>query len=182
MPINIRRFESIVVVIVLLAVVFFLSSSETSTQNTSVTSKQNSIPQLSTNGFVQVQPSAEINNATGQGLIALTGDCYQVVGNTDATQAQSIINGLTGQIAANGRPNTQDLMKDIFQNLGIKVLMVKVVGIQNNNFIGRLILQQGDKILSLDSRPSDGIAIAVRMNSTIYFNQTLFQQYGQKVC
>ena len=78
-------------------------------------------------------------------------------------------------------------MKEIFEAMNIQVLMVKVVGIKatdetNSNYLGRLIVKQGDNVLSLDSRPSDGIALAVRTNSTIYFKESLMKERGQYIC
>lgn len=137
-----------------------------------------SLPELSTVGYVKVMPDAAVTEEGG--AVSLTGGCYQVIASTDATQAESIINGLEGKISV--RPNTHDLMKDAFQNLGIEVVMVKVMDIKDNTFIGRLILRQENKILSLDSRPSDGIAIAVRTNATIYMKEDLMKKMGKYIC
>lgn len=136
------------------------------------------LPELSTVGYVKVTPEAAV--IENRGVISLTGGCYQVIASTDVTQAESIINGLEGKI--NVRPNTHDLMKDMFQNLGIEVVIVKVVDLKDNNFIGRIILKQGNKILSLDSKPSDGIAIAVRTNAPIYMNRDLMEKMGKYIC
>ena len=136
------------------------------------------ISELSTVGFVEVKPDAGIIDNSG--VVSLTGGCYQVTANTDVVQAESIINGLEGKIPV--RPSTHDLMKEVFETMNIKVLMVKVVDLKDNNYIGRLIVKQGDKILSLDSRPSDGIAIAVRTNSTIYFKESLMKERGKYIC
>jgi len=136
------------------------------------------ISELSTVGFVEVKPEAVVIETIG--VVSLTGGCYQVTANTDVAQAQSIVNGIEGTIS--DRPNAHDLMKEIFEAMGIKVLMVKVVDIKDTNYIGRLIVKQGDNVLSLDSRPSDGIAIAVRTNSTIYFKESLMKERGKFIC
>ncbi len=136
------------------------------------------ISDLSTIDFVEVKPKAAVIN--NNGVVGLAGGCYQVTANTDAAQAESIIDGLEGKISA--RPNAHDLMKEIFESMDIKVLMVKVVDLQDNNYIGRLIVKQGNNILSLDSKPSDGIAIAVRTNSTIYFKESLLKERGEYIC
>lgn len=136
------------------------------------------VTDLSTEGYATVQPEAGVSDTTG--VVALSGGCYRVIANTDITQATSIINGINHIVPE--RPNAHDLMKEIFDNMGIEVVMVKVVGMQDNNYIGKLILKQGNKILSLDSRPSDGIAIALRTNSTIYFNESLMKEHGEYIC
>jgi bifunctional DNase/RNase len=60
--------------------------------------------------------------------------------------------------------------------------MVKVTELKGNSFYSKLILRQGNTILSLDARPSDAIAIALRANSSIYVNSTLLREVGKKVC
>jgi bifunctional DNase/RNase len=60
--------------------------------------------------------------------------------------------------------------------------MVKITEVKNNTFFGKLILRQNGKILSLDSRPSDATAIAVRTNSPIYVKTELLKEFGKKIC
>ncbi len=136
------------------------------------------ISELSTTGFVLVEPSVDVT--TSENTIMLSGGCYQITAGTDPSKVGSISKGISRIVEL--RPGTHDLMKDILENLGVKILMVKVVDIKENNFIGRLIVQQGNKILSLDSRPSDGIALAVRTNTSIYFKEDLLKQYGKNIC
>lgn len=137
-----------------------------------------SIEDLSTNGFVAVEPAADVID--GEGVIALTGGCYSMAAGTDTVQAASIKDALDG--ITRERPNTHDVMRDAFDSLGIEVVMVKVTDLRGSNFLGRIILQQGDTLLNLDSRPSDGIALAIRTNSTIYFNETLLKERGRNIC
>jgi hypothetical protein len=136
------------------------------------------IPELSTTGYVQVNISAGIED--GKGLVFLTSGCYQIIANTDEWQAQSIANGLEGYVGF--RPGTHDLVKDAMEQLDIEVVMVKVTEVRNSTFFGRLILRQGNRILSLDARPSDATAIAVRMGAPVYVNEKLMEEYGEKVC
>lgn len=136
------------------------------------------LAELSTNGYMKVGvDAAAIEN---MGVITLTSECYQLTANTEISQALSIFNGLAKKIDL--RPNTHDLMKDTFDNLEIEVLMVKIVELRDNIFIGNLILKQGNKILSLDSRPSDGIALAVRTDAPIYIKEDLMKSEGRYVC
>lgn len=133
---------------------------------------------LSTEGFVQVRPDAEV--VGGRGVISLTGNCYRMVAGTDEGLAESIRDGIDG--VTNQRPNTHEVMRDAFESFGIELLMVKVTELRESNFHGKIALQRGDDVLVLDSKPSDGIGLAVRMNGTVYFNETLLKERGQKVC
>ncbi|MBI2084667.1 MAG: bifunctional nuclease family protein [Candidatus Aenigmarchaeota archaeon] len=136
------------------------------------------ISELSTQGYTQVAAQASASGDVG--LVTITGNCYEIVANTEPAQAESIANGLEGVVGA--RPNTHDLMKDELDALGIGVVMVKIVDMRDNTFIGRLILRQGQNIVSLDSRPSDGIAIAVRVGAPIYIEDNLLKAQGKYVC
>ena len=133
---------------------------------------------LSTTGYVQVAVDAEVMG--GNGIVTLTGGCYQITAYTEAVQAESIANGLAGHVGF--RPGTHDLIKDVFENLGIEVLMVKVTELKNNTFFGRLILRQGNSVVSLDARPSDATAIAVRFGAPVYVKESLMKDLGRKIC
>lgn len=139
---------------------------------------QAGLQDLSTSGFVAVRPMADL--VGDRGVVSLEGGCNRVVAGTDLSQAESIKDGLGGLTGP--RPNTHELMRDTFKVLGVDVVMVKVTELRDQNFIGRIILQQGNTILALDSRPSDGIALALRTGATIYFNETLLKEMGEKIC
>ena len=136
------------------------------------------IPEASTVGFVEVKPEAFVE--VGRGVVVLSDNCWRLTAYTEEEQARSIAAGLEKKISF--RPLTHDLIKNIFDLLGIKVVMVKIVDIKNNTFIARTIVQQADKVLVLDSRPSDGIAIAVRYDAPIYIKRELLERYGEYVC
>lgn len=135
-------------------------------------------PQISTSGFLKVNVKAYVQD--NYGIVVLKSNCWELVGYTEREQARSIALGIEKKIEF--RPLTHDLIKDIFDSYGIKILMVKVVDIKNNTFIAETILQQGNKVLTLDSRPSDGIAIAVRYDAPVYVKKELMENYGKYVC
>ena len=127
---------------------------------------------------MEVEPDARVLGEFG--VVSLTGGCYSLTANTEAEQAESIFNGLNKIVGV--RPGTHDLMKDAFENLEIKVVMVKIVELRNDTFIGRLILQSGNRVADLDSRPSDGISIAVRTDAPIYVKEDLMKEQGTYIC
>lgn len=136
------------------------------------------IEELSTQGYtkVDVQVSAQEN----VGVVVLQGGCYQLTATTELSQIKSIINGQEGRISY--RPMTHDLFNDALESLDVDVLMVKIVDMQNNTYFGRLILKQDERIVSLDSRPSDGIAVAVRTDAPVYIKDELLKAQGENVC
>lgn len=129
-------------------------------------------------GYTRVNVEAQaINN---YGIVQLTGNCFRIIAYTEPWQARSIENGLRGKVDV--RPNCHDITKEILDLFGIKVIALKINEVRNNTYIGELILQQGNKVLSLDVRPSDGTAIALRENAPIYIKNELLEKYGKRIC
>ncbi|MEM7821556.1 MAG: DUF151 domain-containing protein [Candidatus Aenigmatarchaeota archaeon] len=138
------------------------------------------IKELSTIGFVEVGVSVNVSET--EGIISLSDGCREIYMSIDTSQAISIENGMNRIIKI--RPNTHDLMNDLLEGFGIKVLMVKIVEMRDNTYFSKLILRKGNVILSLDSRPSDAIAIAARTSYMvpIYVKEDLLEEYGKKIC
>lgn len=138
------------------------------------------LPELSTAGFTEV--GVAVNITDDRGVVYLANQCYELSAVVERSQAVSISNGLNKIVGP--RPNTHDLFNDMLKNLKIKVLMVKIVDLRESAYIGRLVLKQGNLILSLDSRPSDAIAVAARTDYMvpIYINETLLKAVGKKIC
>ena len=139
-----------------------------------------SLPALSTLGYTQASVSTEI--LENYGKIKLSSECYELSMIVDKAQAISIENGLNRKLSF--RPYTHDLINDMLRNFGIEVLMVKINNLKNNTYFANLLLKQGGKVLSLDSRPSDAIAIATRTEYLvpILVNETLLKEVGEKIC
>lgn len=76
---------------------------------------------------------------------------------------------------ASQRPLTHDLLKNLILQTGYKMNRVIISDLQNNTFYAliELIDENGTK-LTLDSRPSDAIALALRLDSTIFVKQKVF--------
>ena len=66
------------------------------------------------------------------------------------------------------RPLTHDLIRNILQTLGAKLQRVTITDLRNNTYFANLSLVVRDKVLQIDSRPSDAIAIALRMKAPIF--------------
>ena len=76
------------------------------------------------------------------------------------------------------RPLTHDLMKNIFNELNARVLQVEVVALRDDTFYGNIIAEVDGRKLTIDSRPSDALAIAVRTHVPIYVAQTVMDAAG----
>ncbi len=66
------------------------------------------------------------------------------------------------------RPLTHDLLRSIFEELSMQVKKVVINDIQDGTFFARIFLKNKSVELDLDARPSDAIALAVRVNAPIF--------------
>ena len=78
------------------------------------------------------------------------------------------------------RPLTHDLLASICQGFGITVERVIISELKNSTYFARLILQQQNelarKIVEIDARPSDCLALATAQKRPIYVTNALFEQ------
>lgn len=65
------------------------------------------------------------------------------------------------------RPMTHDLIKVILNDLDVKIDRVEVKDLKENTFYASIFLLRETKILEIDSRPSDAIALALRTGAAI---------------
>src|SRR3989442_6709982 len=72
---------------------------------------------------------------------------------------------------APARPMTHDLIKNILETLEARVLKVVVTDLKENTFFAVLHLQLGEIEYTVDSRPSDAIALALRVAAPIYVDE-----------
>jgi len=80
-------------------------------------------------------------------------------------EAVSIMSAMAGNRPE--RPQTHDLLLQAIQTLGASVVRVEVHGLVSGVFLGRLILRRDSQETVLDTRPSDGIALAVRARAPV---------------
>lgn len=74
------------------------------------------------------------------------------------------------------RPMTHDLLKNALEGVGCEILRVEINDLRNNTFYARIIVTRGGEEVSLDSRPSDAIALAIRADVGIYCHDHVLQQ------
>ncbi len=74
------------------------------------------------------------------------------------------------------RPLTHDLFTSMLQGLGSELQRVLITKVVDNTYHAELIIQQDGKIVSIDARPSDSIAIALRVKAPIYAHSDLLEQ------
>ena len=81
-------------------------------------------------------------------------------------EAAAIIDELEGN--AHPRPMTHDLLKNILEKLNIAIEKIVVNDVRNNTFYALIHCRHNGHPIIIDSRPSDAIALALRMSSPIF--------------
>jgi bifunctional DNase/RNase len=76
------------------------------------------------------------------------------------------------------RPMTHDLLKSVLQGLGAVLEKVEIHNLQDDVFYARLIVKNGNQSLEFDARPSDSIALAVRVHAQIFVSEEVMQKAG----
>lgn len=89
-----------------------------------------------------------------------------------AFEAQSIALEMEGVIPP--RPMTHDLIKNILDNLNVNLTEVLIYDLVEGTFYAKLIFE--DIAVEIDARPSDAIAIAVRLNIPIYVHSDIMDE------
>jgi bifunctional DNase/RNase len=74
------------------------------------------------------------------------------------------------------RPMTHDLLKNIMDQTDVRLLRIEVVDIKDGTYYAALHLESGGKTLVVDSRPSDAIAIAIRLDAPIFVHDVVIEK------
>src|SRR5437773_2752594 len=77
------------------------------------------------------------------------------------------------------RPMTHDLIKNILESLEVQVLKIVVTDLKDNTFFAVLHLKLGETEYTVDSRPSDAIALALRVAAPIFVEEEVFPKAGK---
>ena len=122
----------------------------------------------------------------GRGILPANSGAAIFLGNdekvfiiqVETNMAQVIGNFLRD--APKERPLTHDLLADVFRGFGIEVERVVITELKNSTYFARMILKMenelGTKIVELDTRPSDCLAIASAQKVPVYVSNTLFEE------
>jgi bifunctional DNase/RNase len=127
------------------------------------------------NGIVQIDVKGVVPTANG---------CAVFLGNDTKVFVIYVDHGVGAAITMflrntpKERPLTHDLIGHIFTGLGVRVERVVVNDLKNSTYFARLVLhvenELGKKILEIDARPSDCIALAVQQKSPIFVATKVF--------
>src|SRR5213075_1731940 len=96
-----------------------------------------------------------------------------VSGRENFTPASSIAMELAG--VKFSRPLTHDLLKQVIVGLGAELRKVIITQVKDNTYFAELHIYRGDTVIQIDARPSDSIALALRLKAPILTSETLLE-------
>ena len=73
------------------------------------------------------------------------------------------------------RPLTHDLLHLVVEGLKAKVARIVISDLKENTFFASIVIERDGQMLSIDARPSDSIALALRAKAPIFVNESLLQ-------
>ncbi len=90
------------------------------------------------------------------------------------SEAVAIHSALKNEIPP--RPMTHDLLVEVIRRLDARVERIVIDDLVDNTFYARLILRKEDREIEIDARPSDSIAVAVRLGVPIYIDESVLDE------
>ena len=93
-----------------------------------------------------------------------------------SAEAESIAVGI--EKPRNGRPHPHDLFLRFAKEFGVEIMEVVINRFRDGIYYAMLVCKQGDDLTMVDARPSDAIAIAVRVGCEIYAYESVMEEAG----
>ena len=125
--------------------------------------------------------SVRINLATQQRvaiLKELNQDRYLFLWIGQA-EAYAIAVHIQGTISP--RPLTHDLMKNLLDRMGARVIRVVITDLVEEIYYTEIVLDIAGQEMAIDARPSDAIALAVRTHTPVFITEQVFERCGVRV-
>jgi bifunctional DNase/RNase len=98
------------------------------------------------------------------------------IGTPEATAIALASEGISTQ-----RPLTHDLAASLIEELGATLTGVYVTELRGGTFFADLRLKIGDDVHTISSRPSDAVAIAVRMEAPLFADRDVLNEAGVEI-
>lgn len=77
------------------------------------------------------------------------------------------------------RPLTHDLVRSLIVGLGARLVHVHITRVEDRTYFAELRLQHADSLVTIDARPSDSIAIALRLGAPVFAAEELLSDPGE---
>src|SRR4029079_11246769 len=76
----------------------------------------------------------------------------------------------------NVRPLTHDLVRNLILGMGAQLRRVQITRVEKSTYFAELHIQRDDTLVHIDARPSDSIAIALRLGAPIFAAEELLAE------
>ena len=80
------------------------------------------------------------------------------------------------------RPESQDILEEIMDVFEINIKYVAIEDLREDIFYAHSIIYNDEKVLNIDSKPSDALVLALKTGAPIYVNESLFDKNGKNNC
>jgi bifunctional DNase/RNase len=95
------------------------------------------------------------------------------IGPAEASAIAMELQGVKAQ-----RPLTHDLLKQVIIGLGGELRRVVISSVKENTYFAELLIRREDHVFQVDARPSDSIALALRLHAPIFTSDRLLDESG----
>jgi len=96
------------------------------------------------------------------------------IGLLEATAIASELEGVKFS-----RPMTHDLLKNMLDRIGVTVDKIEVCDLKNNTYYAQIHMTHDGKVMSIDARPSDAMALSLRMKAPIFVEEKVIEKSKQ---
>ncbi|HLE07262.1 MAG TPA: bifunctional nuclease domain-containing protein [archaeon] len=128
------------------------------------------------NGYAE----ADVIQVQGKQTLVLGANCTGIVADTTEERALAIQSGIDKKIEE--RPSIYDNYIDTMKSFNISVERVTFDRYDGNYYYSNIFLRGSDKLLKIDAKPSDAIAVALKANATVFINKSLLAEVGKNIC
>lgn len=109
-------------------------------------------------------PIVVLKDVAGEALLPIWVGVYEA--NAIALEIEKV---------ATPRPMTHDLIKNVLTGLDARVHRVVVTELRDDTFFAVIWMEQNGQVISVDSRPSDALALALRVDCPIYVSDDVLK-------
>ncbi|MFZ7113638.1 MAG: bifunctional nuclease family protein [Desulfatiglandales bacterium] len=96
------------------------------------------------------------------------------IGLLEATAIASELEGIKFS-----RPMTHDLLKNIMDIIELKINKIEVCDLKNNTYYALIYINHQGKEISIDARPSDALALSLRMGAPVFVSEEVINKSSQ---
>lgn len=135
----------------------------------------------SNNTFVRVNVSGLVRDQRNSPVVLLKTEGGEEVLPIWIGQAEGLAIELQMKGETFARPLTHDLLKATLMSLGASVAKVAITELRDNTFFAKIYINRDGEIFVIDARPSDSIALAMKMDAPILVAKEVFTAHKRFV-